>query len=71
MVYAPFYCYKVTHKQENQLTYTYQLIEAKISVEATKLNKEKRDIIKRVVLVFLSLCFPVQLSHNTMILSRS
>ena len=35
LVYVPFHCYQVTQKQDEQVTRTYHLIEAKISMEAT------------------------------------
>ena len=41
-----FYLNKVNDKQKKQLTHTYKLIEAKISMEATNWNKEKIDIIR-------------------------
>ena len=34
--HLPFDKKKVTHKQEKQMTHTYDLIEAKISMEARK-----------------------------------
>ena len=45
-VYVCFYSNKVKGKQEKQVTHTYPLIEAKIFMETTKLNKEKIDIIR-------------------------
>ena len=39
-VYVCFYSNKVKVKQEKQVTHTYSLIEAKFSMETTKLNKE-------------------------------
>ena len=45
-VYVCFYSNKVKGKQEKQVTHTYSLIEAKIFMETTKLNKEKIDIIR-------------------------
>ena len=45
-VYVRFYSNKVKDKQEEQVTHTYNLIEAKRFMEATKSNKEKIDIIR-------------------------
>ena len=45
-VYIWFYSNKVKGKQEKQVTYTYNLIQAKIFMETTKWNKEKLDIVR-------------------------
>ena len=45
-VYFRFYTKKVKDKQKKQVTHTYNLILAKRFMEATKLNKEKMDIIR-------------------------
>ena len=73
--YVRFYSNKVKDNVEKQVTHTYPLIEARRFMEATKWNKEKIDIISFQVVesfyrVFLSVCFPVKVSHFTMFLSR-
>ena len=46
LFYVTFYSNKVKAKQKKQVMHTYNLIEAKVFMEATKWNKEKIDIIK-------------------------
>ena len=45
-VYVPFYSNKVKGKQEKQVKYTYELIDAKIFMTVTKWNEEKVDIVR-------------------------
>ena len=45
-VFVRFYSNKVKDKHEKQFTHTYNLIEAKDFMEATKWNKEKIDIVR-------------------------
>ena len=45
-VYVHIYLNKAKDRQEKQVTHTYNLIEAKISMVATKRNKEHIDIIR-------------------------
>ena len=62
--HVPFYYIKVIYLQAKQMTHTYILIEAIISMEARKINQSKREIIRSSVLesiflVLLSVFFPV------------
>ena len=45
-VFVRYYSNKVKYKHEKQYTHTYDLIEAKDFMEATKWNKEKIDIVR-------------------------